>query len=158
MKTRVALCVMCGLCALVSANVSAQQDREREEREQQREENIPTRQDSPEKAIETIVGTWEPLEASGGQVQSTGGDPIEHHTLVFNRENQYLILDGQQQLDSGSWRMNEAHSVIYMESTEGDIPRAYHVSFTGNRLTLQPGPSAAARQDRPRHVFRRSEQ
>lgn len=159
MKTTIRLLFFGLVFTLVSVDMLAQQDREREERERQREKNIPAKHDPVEKYIEIIVGTWEPTNGDGGQSQSTGGDLVENNTLVFNRENQYVIMNAeQQQLDSGSWRMNEAHSVIYMESADGSAPRPYNVNITGDELTLQPPPSAAANQERTRHVYRRREQ
>lgn len=157
MKTTIKQWVVAGvLLTLLPLAGWAQEHPEREKREQRREKNIPAKSESPEKMIEVIVGTWAPVDGGrDSDRMTTGGDPVEGRTLVFNRENQYVVRDGEQQLDSGSWRMNEAHSVIYMESAHGDAPRPYHVRIADDELTLQPAPSAAATGDRKRHVYRR---
>lgn len=152
--------IIAGVCiatTIISSVALAQQDRGREEREQRRKRNIPTERDIPEKAVAQIIGTWRPMEAEDNTRTTDDEQSVAGRTLVFNRENQYLILEGDQQLDSGSFRMNEPHSIIYMESSRGGPPRLWKIDFSGDMMTMQSAePSSAARDERKKYMFQRS--
>ena len=57
--------------------------------------------------------------------------------LEFDADGRYKVNNSTTAIDSGSYRINEQHSVLYMESDADDItPTEWDISVTKKRLTM----------------------
>lgn len=97
------------------------------------------------KAIETIVGRWELTKVYAGSREIASNPNAENKSWIqFDRDGTYqLQRDGE---DNGSYRLNENHSVLYLESNRGEGSSAavstdrvveYSISLKDNALTMQ---------------------
>ncbi|HEY9007436.1 hypothetical protein [Ohtaekwangia sp.] len=95
---------------------------------------------SGQKVIDLVVGTWQISQVFDGkkQIQSTSDTLI--HTIEFTREAKYITRNNSQKLDSGLFRINENHKILYLESknnANGDAhPVEWGLSLQGHILTL----------------------
>jgi hypothetical protein len=110
-----------------------------EERKNRDKNAINTRKKTPEKIIEHIVGTWEVEGIYKGNKDISNTDTVGvNSTIIFDREAKYISYSGNEQIDSGRYRLNENHSILYLESAAGQEPSEWKVSFNNNGMTLQP--------------------
>jgi hypothetical protein len=73
--------------------------------------------DAPEKAIESIVGKWQLEKVYAGSREITSNPNTENRSgIEFNEDGTYTS-QGESD-DRGSYRLNENHSVLYLESEE----------------------------------------
>lgn len=98
------------------------------------------------KEIEKIVGRWELAKTYAGSREITSNPNSESRSWIqFDRDGTYqLQRDGN---DTGSYRLNENHSILYLESgqaVEGSAAAAsngrvteYQISLNGDVLTMQ---------------------
>ena len=73
--------------------------------------------ETPDKAIASIVGKWQLQKVYAGSREITANPNAENRSWIeFNEDGTY----NQQAEDSdrGSYRLNENHSVLYLESNE----------------------------------------
>jgi hypothetical protein len=72
--------------------------------------------DTPDKSIESIVGKWQLQKVYAGSREITSNPNSEGSSIEFNEDGTYRIQaeDG----DQGSYRLNENHSVLYLESDQ----------------------------------------
>ena len=120
----------------------------REKAENNDNEEVNTRQETPVKMIELLVGEWQ-LEGSGQQA-NTG------ERLTFTEEARYVRHSGNQKLDSGAFRMNEQLRNLYLESEANEQPREFEITLQGDILTLTPKKANAAdRGDTTSYTYRR---
>lgn len=57
--------------------------------------------------------------------------------VEFDPEGRYKVNNSTTAMDSGSYRINEQHSVLYMESDADDItPTEWDITVTKKRLTM----------------------
>lgn len=120
--------------SLSTLSASAQEEQKR------RDDNaINTRKKTPEKIIEHIVGTWEVEGIYKGKKDISNTDTVgANQTITFDRELKYVSYSNNERIDSGIYRLNENHSILYLESSTGHEPKEWNVSFTNNGMTLQP--------------------
>ena len=73
-------------------------------------------EDTPDKRIETIVGKWQLQKVYAGSREITTNPNSEGSWIEFNEDGTYTqqAEDG----DQGSYRLNENHSVLYLESAQ----------------------------------------
>lgn len=142
MKTKFHIHILAILLCFVSANLSAQDDNEyiNRKNKKQNDDAINTKQNTPVKIIEYIVGTWQVEGIYKDKKDISGTDTVgSHQVLEFNREGRYVSHSGNEKLDSGAYRLNENHSILYLESETGEEPVEWKVSFNENgKMTLQP--------------------
>lgn len=104
---------------------------------------------TPKKLIEQIVGTWQ-LEATVDKSKKKAvpqKDTIGMAWLEFRPDGRYKSgSNGQggsiQLIDSGSYRLNEEHSFLYLQSdlTQSDVshaPSEWALTLKGNAMTLR---------------------
>ena len=73
--------------------------------------------DTPDKAIETIVGKWQLQKVYAGSREITSNPNTENRSWIeFNEDGTYTSQG--ETGDRGSYRLNENHSVLYLESDE----------------------------------------
>jgi hypothetical protein len=98
------------------------------------------------KAIETIVGRWQLQKVYAGSREITANPNSENRSWIqFDRDGSY-----QQQAeadDHGSYRLNENHSVVYLESMQNKESSSavspnrvteYNITIKDDVLTMQP--------------------
>ena len=73
--------------------------------------------DTPDKAIESIVGKWQLEKVYAGGREITSNPNAENRSWIeFNEDGTYTSQGDSN--DRGSYRLNENHSVLYLESEE----------------------------------------
>ncbi len=70
--------------------------------------------DVPDKAIESIVGRWQLQKVYAGSREITANPNSEGSWIEFNEDGTYRLQ--AEDADQGSYRLNENHSVLYLES------------------------------------------
>jgi len=71
--------------------------------------------DTPDKAIESIIGKWQLEKVYAGGREITSNPNAENRSWIeFNEDGTYTS-QGESN-DRGSYRLNENHSVLYLES------------------------------------------
>jgi hypothetical protein len=102
--------------------------------------------DVPEKAIESIVGKWQ-LEKvyAGGREMASNPNTEDRSGIEFNEDGTY-VSQGEND-DRGSYRLNENHSVLYLESQDKSETNAaiampqlteYTITIKEGMLTMVP--------------------
>ena len=94
-----------------------------------------------QKLFDMVVGTWTLEKASEGtQAGKTSVLPAgDMHSIEFTREAKYIIRNqASQPYDSGFYRANEEHKLIYLQSAfhPNDQPAEWHVSIKSGAMTL----------------------
>ena len=98
-----------------------------------------------DKIIDHIVGKWKI--SKGENVPKKDEKNVQHAKpakenhltdLEFARDGRYKTTDSQKALDSGSYRINENHHRLYLESdADHDHPKEWDINIMRNTLTLQ---------------------
>jgi hypothetical protein len=86
---------------------------------------------------EIIVGTWQVDEIFKGKKDISNTDTIYNETLIFDNEGKY-VTHGSEKIDSGLYRLNENHSILYLESETEKSTTEWSISFSKGGMTLQP--------------------
>ena len=107
---------------------------------------VNTRQETPVKLIEYLVGDWQ-MDSSSERGNNAQGGPGER--ITFTSEARYIVRNGNQKVDSGAYRMNEQLRNLYLESEINGNPREYEVDIKQDVMTL------VAKQGGGQHVYRR---
>ncbi len=109
---------------------SCNQDNRREDKSG----TAPTEQKTPVKLIEYLIGEWEMASTPGqSDQQDNPGERIR-----FTTDARYIVFDGTTPVDSGSYRMNEQLTNIYLESDLEGNPREYDLELQERQMTLTP--------------------
>jgi hypothetical protein len=100
--------------------------------------------DTPDKAIESIVGKWQLQKVYAGSREIASNPNSENPGWIeFNEDGTYVQqAEGN---DRGSYRLNENHSVLYLESGENAGTSAvqtphlneYTITIKDGTLTMQ---------------------
>jgi hypothetical protein len=116
------------------------QDTDNNKRKRDREDAINTRKKTPVKIIEYIVGKWEVDRVYNGDRDVTAANEAQAgKSIEFNSEGRYSSYSDRQKIDSGAYRLNEAHGILYLESETGKPISQWNISFTKSGvMTLQP--------------------
>jgi len=73
--------------------------------------------DTPDKAIESIIGRWQLQKVYAGSREITSNPNSENPSWIeFNEDGTYV--QQAESNDRGSYRLNENHSTLYLESGE----------------------------------------
>lgn len=147
------------LCAL-TFNVAAQDDNDYSNnrgKKKQNAEAIHSEKEPPTKIIAAIVGTWEVNGVYHGDKDITNTDTVgTNERMEFNREAKYMSYSGNERIDSGTYRLNESHAILYLESATGQEPSEWNVTLSNNNLTLQPRGAATSHAQGFKYVYTRT--
>jgi hypothetical protein len=139
MKPSIHILIVVSACCLFSFAALAQGDNDYTNNRKNKNTGAPAKQEPTEKIIERIVGTWEVDRIYKGNKDISNTDTVgSNQTLVFDTELKYVSYSENEKIDSGKYRLNENHSILYLESASGGEPHEWRVGFTGNGMTLQP--------------------
>ena len=93
---------------------------------------------APDKKIETILGTWKVQKILSGKTE-VAKNPTSGHWIEFRADGKYV--NNAVSIDSGSYRLNENHSLLYLESQlhASATPKIveWTISLDDNTLTMQ---------------------
>lgn len=99
---------------------------------------------SNHKVIERIAGTWKLQQIVDDNKKATGSQQHPDtrsnafQMLEFAPDGRYKSSNGTQAVDSGSYRINEEHALLYLESDAHQDPSEWLITFgRDKRLTLQ---------------------
>ena len=105
-------------------------------------ENVipPAQHPTVTKNIQRIQGTWELVSATenGKEVTNNSSANIPDK-LIFSRQNKYKRFMKDQQIDSGTFTMNENHSRVFLQSRTGGGTSDWAVVINdqNNEMTMQ---------------------
>ena len=99
----------------------------------------------PDKNIKNIVGKWQLQKVYAGSREITSNPNSENPTSIeFNEDGTYVLQS--ESADRGSFRLNENHSILYLESGEKTEPSSavqtnnlteYTITLKDDVLTMQ---------------------
>lgn len=93
------------------------------------------------KMIDRILGTWKITKIYDGKKEIAPSDSTAHQ-FIFNQEGHYKTTVGKSTIDSGSYRVNENTSLLYLENRKNIMPGStpaqdtWKVSFTNDTMTM----------------------
>jgi hypothetical protein len=150
MKRNIITVLVAGALSLVAADVLSQEDKTNSE--------VNTQQETPVKIIEYIPGTWVIQSVYRGKENVTATDTLAAiETIEFNREGRYMSYSGTEKLDSGAYRLNEQHGILYMASENNDDkPVEWKVSFAKDGTMTISMQNGSKQLENINYVYRRS--
>lgn len=97
------------------------------------DESTNTENETPVKLKEYLTGDWTLDAAASGN-----GDNTAPQRITFTTEATYRRYTGKQQRsDSGLFRVNEQHKILYLESQQNGSPEEWQVTMNGDdQMTL----------------------
>lgn len=147
------------LC-ICTFNVGAQDDNDYSNNRGKKKRNaeaIHSEKEPVTKIIAAIVGTWEVTSIFNGDKDISNTDTVgTNQRIEFDREAKYISYSGNEQIDSGTYRLNENHAILYLESATGQQPSEWNVTLSNNNLTLQPRGAATSHAQNFRYVYART--
>lgn len=136
MKLNFKILFIAGVLIMTGFTISAQNDQNN--RRSRDKSAINTKQKTPVKIIEFIVGDWTIDRVYKGSKEIGGTDTIPNlETLSFNREGRFVRYNATEKIDSGAYRVNEDHGLLYLESVNGGPPSEWKVTFTKGTMALR---------------------
>jgi hypothetical protein len=98
------------------------------------------------KKFSDMVGAWQLREVINKNNESVSKTTTHLEWILFTREGRFRSKLGSA-LDSGSYRMNEPNSILYLQSDTNNKTAQWHVSFAPGQMTL-------TEKDNPRDPFK----
>jgi hypothetical protein len=137
MKNKFFMSVATVILCFSALTVSAQQ--QRDDRKKENADAINTKKKTPVKYIENIVGTWKTGRVLKNDKDISNTDTVGTDQVIeFNREGRYVSHSGNEKIDSGAYRLNEDHGILYLESETGEPIAQWNIQFDNDRMILQP--------------------
>jgi hypothetical protein len=155
------------IVSITAGSVFAQESKERgdtdytnnrSQGEPKQDKNVNTAQQTPTKIIEYIPGTWVIEQVYKGKEDVTATDTLaKNESIEFNREGRYMSFLSSEKIDSGAYRINEDHAVLYLAS-EGDNekPTAWSVWFDKDGKMTMRMKNDGNKEEPMSYVYRRS--
>lgn len=100
-----------------------------------KDKDIPAKQETPVKAIERVVGTWKATHVYNGK-KEIGSDTTGMQWVEFKPDGKYATKSKGKSGESGSYRLNENQSRLYLESEVNKDPIEWTITFKENTMTL----------------------
>ena len=173
MKKYIAAVCIAGLCSMFVNQATAQQDKKRgdtdytnnrktqdytnERKDKNSGMQVNTKQETPVKIIEFIPGTWTLEEVMRGKTDISGNDTVaQHQTLEFNREGRYMSYSDGEKIDSGAYRLNEDHAILYLSSETDEKTQEWSVWFDAEGTMTLKHHDATPHSEKFTYVYRRT--
>lgn len=125
-----------GTLTLLTLETSAQTDKR--DREVNENNEVNTKQKTPVKMIEYLVGDWKIDKILSGKKDVTETKGGGNQTLTFTSDARYIMRSGNEKIDSGSYRMNEQIGSLYLESESDEKPWEWKTEFISGGMILTP--------------------
>jgi hypothetical protein len=173
MKNYIATLCIAGLCSGFMTDAVAQDNKKRNDtdytnnrksqdytnkrKDKTNNEQVNTKQETPVKIIEFIPGTWTLDQViRGGKDVSENDTVAQHQTLEFNREGRYVSYSGNERIDSGAYRLNEDHAILYMASETDEKAHEWSVWFDAEGTMTMKLHDGVAHGENFSYVYRRT--
>jgi hypothetical protein len=153
MKKHIAALCITALCCLITVANFAQDNNKKNNQQ------VNTKQKTPVKIIQFIPGVWTLDQVIRGNKDISATDTVaQNQTLEFNREGRYMSYSGNERIDSGAYRLNEDHAILYMASeTEDDKTQQWNVWFSDEgTMTLKLKEASGGHGENFSYVYRRT--
>jgi hypothetical protein len=138
MSRKIYALLLVGMVSLSSYQLFAQNEKDQNQKDRTKNSNN-ARKPVRENLTETIVGTWQVDEIFKGKKDISNTDTLGYNeTIIFDREGSYISHSGAEKIDSGLYRLNENHSILYLESETGDNTTEWNITFSKRGMVLQP--------------------
>jgi hypothetical protein len=93
--------------------------------------------DVAEKLFGDLVGTWRIQTVFDGKKDITKTDSSSIQWVEFTEDGRYRSAVGKNPSDSGSYRVNENHHILYLQSdAHKDNPAEWQMDFKDNNMIL----------------------
>lgn len=120
-------------------------------------EAVHSEKEPPTKIIAAIVGTWDVEGIFKGDKDISNTDTVgTNQRIEFDREAKYISYSGNERIDSGTYRLNENHAILYLESATDQEPSEWNVTLSNNSLTLQPRGAATSHAQSFKYIYTRA--
>lgn len=117
--------------------------------QQPRQDSIPAQNPAAHKIMERLYGVWKTTDTQSAQSANAEGQ----QSIEFNPEAKYVMRRGNQVIETGSYRVNEQHSILYLENANAPRkPSEWKMDFEGNNLIMSARGSEARKQQRMVYV------
>jgi hypothetical protein len=156
MTRKIYIVFFAGVFSLISLSASAQDEYNKKKEDARKEDAINTNKKTPVKIIEYIVGTWQMDEVYKGKKDISDTDTVGmNQTITFDREGRFISYSGEEKIGSGSYRLNEDHAILYLESETGEPITEWNVAFSKEGMSLQPR-DATSREESFKYIYTRT--
>ena len=159
MKTNI-LSLITAACFVCTATLCAAQDdkdRGSTDYNRQKENTEKPERKIMTKIIEYIPGKWAIESVLRGNEDVTDTDTLaETQRIEFNREGRYVRYTGTEKIDSGAYRINEEHGLLYLASETDDKPTEWKVSFNKQGEMILRMNDVGAHGESFRYIYRRT--
>jgi hypothetical protein len=150
---RINIIFLVAVLMLVTISLSAQDKKKNKDKPENK--GINTNYKTPVKYIEFIPGTWKMDGIFKGDKDVSNNDTLGLGQVIeFNREGRFTSHTDGEKIDSGAYRLNEEHAILYLESVNGAPVAEWNISFTKNQMTLWPR-DRADKTERLKYVYSR---
>jgi hypothetical protein len=108
-------------------------------KDKSKENEVNAKAETPVKIIQFIPGTWQIADVYQGDKSVGPTDSLASNqtTFEFNREGRYMKYSGNEMIDSGAYRLNENHALLYLESDVDQKSTQYAVWFKDDTMSLR---------------------
>jgi hypothetical protein len=118
---------------------------------------VNTQSKTPVKIIQYIPGTWSVDQVYRGKKSISETDSIgADKTLEFNREGRYMSYSGTEMIDSGAYRLNEDHALLYLESDVEQKASQWKVWFSDSGTMSLEEKDGASKGEKIKYVYKRT--
>jgi hypothetical protein len=157
MKNNIATLFIAALCCLVSLENFAQDGNKKSDKRNANRASINTKQKTPVKIIQYIPGVWTLDQVIHGNKDIAANDTVaQNQTLEFNREGRYMSYSGNERIDSGAYRLNEDHAILYLASETDDKPHEWNVWFKEDGTMILKQKDGTKHGENFSYVYRRT--
>ena len=154
MKSRALTFLTAGILSALALDIAAQN---KAQDQPKKKTQVNTEQKTPVKIIQYIPGTWTIEQVFRGKEEITDTDTIaKNQALEFNREGRYMSYSGTEMIDSGAYRLNEDHAILYMASAVDDRTTEWNVWFSGGGMMTLQLKDGVKHGETFRYVYRRT--
>jgi hypothetical protein len=163
MKKCIAAWCLAAIGSLLFVDTMAQEkrtdytDKKRKDQATSKEQQFNTEQKTPVKIIQFIPGSWTLDQViRGGKDISEHDTVAQYQTLEFNREGRYVSYAGNEKIDSGAYRLNEDHAILYMASETDDKAHEWYVWFSEDGTMTLKHHDGVAHGEKFLYVYKRT--
>jgi hypothetical protein len=139
MNMKIVKYIVIALLSIIICDIHAQYNKKRGDRDYtnnksqgkpQAEKNVNTTKETPVKIIEYIPGTWVIDHVYKGKDVAQNDTLAKNQKIEFNREGRYVSFSDNEKIDSGAYRINEEHAILYLASAgDNEKPVEWDVWF-----------------------------
>jgi hypothetical protein len=160
MKKRILSLIIVGMISAVAFTSMAQvRQKDKDATGSEEENDVNTAKKTPVKIIEYIPGKWVIEGVYKGKEDISKTDTVsKNETIEFNREGRYVSYSGSEKIDSGAYRINEQHAILYLASeSDNDRSSQWNVWFDKTGTMTLKTKGTDAKEESLRYVYRKED-